>query len=140
MEKFDDTKNSTDHACNRHISALETKRQLINDAVEKIRRGFSELKVKQDLLAHENGGADVDDGDLLEINAGGQIVTATRRTLTRLVGTRLEALFSGRWERQLQRDRSGRVFLDVNAACFQSIVDYLNELGISSPEDPPDPP
>jgi len=140
MEEFDDTKKSTDQAYNRLIGAIESKRQLINDAAEKIRQGFSELKVQQDLLVKENGGIDVDDEDLLEINAGGQIVAATRKTLTRLVGTRLEALFSGRWEKKLLRDRNGRVFLDVNASCFRSIVDYLNELGISSPEDPPDPP
>ena len=55
-------------------------------------------------------------------------------------GTRLEALFSGRWDKKLQRDNSGRIFLDVNPVCFQAIVDYLNELVISPPNSPSEPP
>ncbi|KAL7531111.1 hypothetical protein ACHAWF_003633 [Thalassiosira exigua] len=52
----------------------------------------------------------------------------------------MEALFSGRWDKKLQRDGNGRIFLDVNPVCFQAIVDHLNEMAISSEEDPPSPP
>ena len=38
---------------------------------------------------------------------------------------------------RLQRDCNGRIFLDLNPKCFQSIVDYLNELTISSEDNPP---
>jgi hypothetical protein len=34
--------------------------------------------------------------DIVEINAGGKIVVAKRRTLTQMQGTRLGELFSGR--------------------------------------------
>ena len=34
----------------------------------------------------------------------------------------------------------GRIFLDVNPACFKATVDFLNEYKISSPENRPDPP
>ena len=37
----------------------------------------------------------------------------------------------------MQRDGNGRIFLDVNPKCFQAIVDYLNELTISSEDNPP---
>lgn len=118
--------------------------------------------------ALENNGSseDVSSEDLVEINAGGKIIIARRSTLTQMKGTRLEALFSGRWDkrqvhlllvcwtkqcqysqlpttqyhRRLQRDGKGRIFLDVNPICFQSIVDYLNELVISPPNFPSEPP
>jgi hypothetical protein len=47
--------------------------------------------------------------------------------LARFKGTKLEALFSGRWDQRLQNDSAGRIFLDVNPLCFQAIVDYLND-------------
>ncbi|KAL3762250.1 hypothetical protein ACHAW5_007199 [Stephanodiscus triporus] len=75
-----------------------------------------------------------------EVNAGGRIVVAKRSTLTQIQGTRLEALFCGRWDKKLLRDSHGRIFLDVNPTCFRATVDYLNEVMISSEDSPPDPP
>ena len=46
-------------------------------------------------------------------------------TLTVVKGSQLEALFSGRWENQLLRDESGRVFMDVDPAMFKKILEYL---------------
>ena len=60
-----------------------------------------------------------------------------RETLTQLKGTRLEALFSGRWENVLLRDAKKRIFLDVSPSCFKKIVDFLNLLKIADPKDPP---
>ena len=60
--------------------------------------------------------------------------------MTLLGGTRLEALFSGRWDRILQQDDEGRIFLDVNPVAFCAIVDHLNEVAILSVDDPPAPP
>ena len=87
-----------------------------------------------------DGSEYVRDDDVVEINAGGKIIAARRNTLCQLTGTRLEALFSGRWDKKLQRDGSGRIFLDINGDCFQAIVDFLNEMTISSEEDPSEPP
>jgi len=140
MDQYYDAKNSAQCAWNKHAGAFESKCKALDDAADEIQKGLFNLSIERDLLAAENDGADVRDDDLLEINAGGRIVTATRGTLTQLADTRLAALFSGRWEKRLQRDRDGRIFLDVNASCFQSVVDYLNELRISPPDDPPDPP
>lgn len=80
------------------------------------------------------------DDDIIEINAGGKIIAARRGTLCQLSGTRLETLFSGRWDDKLSRDDNGRIFLDVNPEVFQAIVDYLNEMMISSEDDPSEPP
>jgi hypothetical protein len=45
--------------------------------------------------------SDVADDDLLEVNAGGEIVVAKQSTLIQFTGTRLEALFRGRWDKKL---------------------------------------
>eukprot|EP00957_Ditylum_brightwellii_P179431 13669079-Ditylum_brightwellii.AAC.1 len=70
-------------------------------------------------LAEEYGDTNVDDDDFIHVNAGGRVVTANRGTLTYQKGTMLEALFSGRWEKKIQRDEYGHIFLDVNPTCFQ---------------------
>ncbi|KAL7553651.1 hypothetical protein ACHAWF_016997 [Thalassiosira exigua] len=111
---------------NRQQSVLVERMKKIND---------KKLKMAQD-----HGNIDASDDDLVKVNAGGKIIAAKRSTLTQLVGTRLEALFSGRGDKKLQRDGSGLIFLDVNPVCFQAIVDHLNEMTISSEEDPPSPP
>ncbi|EJK55575.1 hypothetical protein THAOC_24683 [Thalassiosira oceanica] len=97
----------------------------------------SKLNEMKDETAKRYGNEDASDDDIVNINAGGTIIDVKRGTLCQLKGTRLEALFSGRWEKKLQKDSSGRIFLDVNPTAFQAIVDYLNELSISAEEDPP---
>ena len=98
---------------------------------------MSDLDAKKLDIAKEHGNVDAIDDDVLEINAGGKVIVAKRFTLTQLEGTRLSALFSGRWDKKLQRDSHGRIFLDVNPICFQAVVDYLNELLISSEDNLP---
>ena len=61
-------------------------------------------------------------------------MSVTRYTLTLIKGTRLEALFSGRWDKILPREKDGRVFLDVNPNCFGSMVDYLIKHKITLPD------
>ena len=79
--------------------------------------------------------------DLVEVNAGGRVISVEHRSiLTQLVGTRIETIFSGRWDKKLLRDSNGVIFLDLNPDCFQAIVDYLGEKMISSESDPPSPP
>eukprot|EP00985_Skeletonema_marinoi_P033823 scaffold42277_cov153-Skeletonema_marinoi.AAC.2 len=115
------------------INQLEEKEKQLLDRLSKL----NEEKHK---TASANGNVDVSDDDFLEINAGGTVIAVKRGTLTQLQGSRLEAMFSGRWDKKLVRDSSGRLFLDVNSDCFQAIVDYMNELAISSEDEPPMPP
>jgi len=98
---------------------------------------LAELNTKKEAAANIYGNPDANDDDLVEINAGGKVIVAKRSTLTQIKGTRFEALFSGRWDKKLQRDKHGRIFLDVNPACFRAIVDYLNEVTISCEDNPP---
>eukprot|EP00984_Skeletonema_dohrnii_P021397 scaffold10679_cov99-Skeletonema_dohrnii-CCMP3373.AAC.2 len=101
---------------------------------------LSKLGEKKLKAASVYANDDVTDEDIIEINAGGKIIATRRRALTQLKGTRLEALFSGRWDKKLLRDRSGRVLLDVNSDCFQAIVVFLNDLAASCDDRMPGPP
>ena len=95
------------------------------------------LDEKKQAAAAKYGNVDASDNDRVEINAGGKTIAARRSVLCQLKGTKLDALFSGRWEKKLLRDNSGRIFLDVSGDCFQAIVDYLNEMAISGEDDIP---
>ncbi|KAL7550579.1 hypothetical protein ACHAWF_013797 [Thalassiosira exigua] len=99
-----------------------------------LKNRLNHLNLKKDLT---NVNLDVTDDDIVEVNAGGKIIAARRATLTQVKGTFLDALFSGRWDKKLQRDQNGRIFLDINPYGFRAIVDYLSELIISSEEDSP---
>ena len=61
-------------------------------------------------------------------------MSVTRDTLTLINETRLEALFSGRWDKLLPRDKGGRMFMDINYTCFRAIVEYLNDCKIAPPD------
>mmetsp|Transcript_20594 Transcript_20594/g.32238 ORF Transcript_20594/g.32238 Transcript_20594/m.32238 type:complete len:439 (+) Transcript_20594:2-1318(+) len=137
-------------------TALDEQERACGDIIRKQDEVESKLLERLKLLDEkklrctaENGNLDASDNDLIEINAGGKIIAAKRRTLTQLKGTknymsgretRLEGLFNGRWDKKLLRDDSGRIFLDVNGNCFLAIVDWLNELTISSEDKRPDTP
>ena len=60
--------------------------------------------------------------------------------MTQLKGSQFEALFSGRWDKKLQQDGNGHIFVDVNPVCFQVVADHLNDMEISSQDNPPNPP
>jgi hypothetical protein len=111
------------------VGKLNEKEKELVDRIDELNK--AKLKV-----AENNGDVDVSGEDLVEINAGGKTVSVTRSTLTQFKGTRLEALFSGRWDKKLIRDDAGRIFLDVNPVCFQAIVDSLNEVKISTDDCP----
>ncbi|KAK1734539.1 hypothetical protein QTG54_014787 [Skeletonema marinoi] len=129
-------KSTIDH----HQSSLSAEAQKLDDEEKRIRDRLSDIDERKQQCAAENGITDVSDDDLIEINAGGKIIAAKRGVLTQRKGTRYEALFSGRWEKKLQRDGSGRIFLDVNPKAFRAIVDWLNMMSISSEDDCPEPP
>ncbi len=125
-----------------HHTSLSAEVQKIDDEERLIRDKLHNLEEKKQRYATEHGIKNVNDirDDLIEINAGGNIIAVRRGTLCQLKGTRLEALFSGRWENKLLRDSSGRIFLDVNGDIFQAIVDWMNLLPISPEDNPPQSP
>ena len=129
-ERLNATLEEMDHDRANQINKLQGKETELLDRLSK-------LDDEKHKIAEVNGNIDVSDDDLVEINAGGKLFTVKRGTLKQLPDSRLAVLFSGRWDKKLARDDKGRIFLDVNSKCFQAIVDYLNELAISSEDDAP---
>eukprot|EP00957_Ditylum_brightwellii_P191896 14608117-Ditylum_brightwellii.AAC.1 len=81
-----------------------------------------------------HGDTHANENDHIDINAGSRVITANRGALIYQKGTMLEALFSGKWDKEIQRDGFDCIFLDVNPECFQIIINYLYLLNHSSEE------
>lgn len=77
-----------------------------------------------------------DPGDVLEINAGGQVFAVKRSTLCLAEGSVIAALFSGNWDDGQHRDSQGRPFLDVDPYIFDKIVNFLRQKAIEGPDRP----
>jgi hypothetical protein len=122
------------------LEDLDKEISALDEAENGLKERLHQLNQKKHEICQANGNLDSTDDDLVEVNAGGKIIVAKRSTLIQIQGTRLEALFSGRWDKKLSRDGHGRIFLDVDPTCFQAIVDYLSEMMISSEDSPPSPP
>eukprot|EP00957_Ditylum_brightwellii_P180418 13743452-Ditylum_brightwellii.AAC.1 len=97
---------------NEHISTCQRKVGILDRELKNINREFEELEHKKAKIAAEHGDQTVNEDDIIVINVGGKVITASRETLTYQTGTILEALFSGRWDKEIQRDRLGHIFLD----------------------------
>eukprot|EP00957_Ditylum_brightwellii_P168117 12798526-Ditylum_brightwellii.AAC.1 len=128
MEELQRDKKARARTWEEHASAYEQKSAILNNELESINNEFNELERKKAKLAQEHGDETVHESDLIQINVGGRVITVRRGTLTYQKGTMLEAIFSGRWDKEIQRDGFGNVFLDVNPECFQIVVNYLSEL------------
>ena len=113
-------------------TGLEDFKQKIQDNIQKLTEKQGEIETRhqnildrQAALANQNGGTDASPSDIIRLNVCGTEMFARRDTLTAVKGSRLEALFSGRWESKLRRDEKNRVFMDVDPTEFRKILDYL---------------
>ena len=117
------------------LTAVRTRMRESSADLERRRKVLEGRKLD---LATRNGGASVSPADKLKLNVGGLRVTTLRETLTQFPDTRLAALFSGRWESRLLRDKKKRIFLDVNPVCFRKILSYHQLVKIAPPDEPPE--
>ena len=124
MDKLSSTFAELKAACDNHDKDREAEISKLHESEKRLTERLDKLNEKKHEIAQKYGNINATDDDILEINAGGKIIAAKRATLTQLEGTRLETLFSGRWDKKLQRDVRGHIFLDINPKCFQAIVDY----------------
>jgi len=74
--------------------------------------------------------------DVCALNVGGRVFTVKRETLRVCPNSFLADLFSGRWEGQLQRDGQGNLFLDFDPVIFESLLGWLRDKRIETPERP----
>lgn len=73
--------------------------------------------------------AGITEGDVLTINAGGQIFIVKRSTLLMAPEEGLlHAMFSGRWDDSIARDSENRIILDMSPQVFSTILSHLRVL------------
>jgi len=135
--KSDTAKHAFSLAIDALDSELDSSINKINDKHRELKKQHQHLIDRQEDLAHKHGGTDVKLSDIIRLNVRGTEMFARRDTLTVVKSSRLEALFSGRWENQLLHDDQGRVFMDVNADVFKKILEYLYMIKISEDGDAP---
>jgi hypothetical protein len=99
---------------------------------ESQRKKMNVLKEETEKLQKEKntmnniGPASNNDDVIIEINAGGKVISTLRSTLCLVApDTMFSYMFSGRWEGSLTRDNNGRVFLDHDPELIEIIVNFL---------------
>ena len=83
------------------------------------------LESRKLAIVKRHGGGNVK--DRLKLTVGGEQVTTKRSTLcTPFPSSKLDALFSGRYENALLRDPKDkkRIFLDLNPECFRKLLEF----------------
>jgi len=116
---------------------LESSMKKIYDEHQALKSRHKDIIDRQEALVYQHGGENSKTSDIIRLNVRGTEVFARRDTLTGVKGSRLEALFSGRWENRLLRDGYGRVIMDVDPDMFKKILEYLYMVKISEDTMPP---
>ena len=121
MEQYRAASQNTDtklRALLADIEAVRQKSKILEDR-------YSSLFQRRRDLVSRHGGANISDSDQIHLNVGGTRMYALRETLVLIKGSRLEVLFSGRWEDKQLRDEEDCVFLDVDPVIFKVILEHL---------------
>lgn len=66
--------------------------------------------------------------DVIQFNVGGEILMATRASLTRVPSSNLAVLLNGRWEHKFNNEIDGILFLDFDPSLFRHLLDQLRTL------------
>ena len=82
MEEVDTASIASDDAIKRLVDDLGKTKDILREAGDRIANGFKNLREEREALVADNGVLDVDGSEILEINAGGTIISVTRDTLT----------------------------------------------------------
>eukprot|EP01083_Nonionella_stella_P166507 556890_1 len=110
---------------NQKLKALEADILNLRQTSQVSAQRHSFLLKRQHDLTLQHGGSHAQPSDIIKLNIGGKKMRVLRETLTLVKGSRLEVLFSGRWESKLLRDDEGCVFLDLDPCYFTKIMEYL---------------
>jgi len=105
---------------------------LENDKEKELLQRIQNLNTEKHNVGILHGSNNASEDDSVEINVGyspGTVITAKRSILTSVKGSKMEVLFSGRYDKVIKRDVHGKILLpDVNPAVFQFIITYLEKL------------
>ena len=87
-----------------HEKDIQSSLKKLKIEIDDLNERKTDLLDRQEALLEKNCGTDVAPSDMITLNVSGTEMFARRDTLTAIQGSRLEALFSGRWENKLLRD------------------------------------
>ena len=93
LQQIDNTNTQLDEAIKQRDIEYQTHVDKLNCAEQSIRERFYQLAAKKDSIIEEYGDKFANEADLVDINAGGKVITAKRSTLTQMKGTRLEGTY-----------------------------------------------
>lgn len=111
-------------AADEALNAFET-------ASEQQKKGWEALNERQRVLCSEYGSFQAKGSDVLQLNVGGFTrLCYLRSTLTVVDGSMFSAMFSGRWDKQLARDKEGRIFMDEDPYIFQTFMGYVQSVEV----------
>jgi hypothetical protein len=131
QQSYSFAKNTTDQTLTALQKELDKSFTSTRRKAEELSDRHEKIIKRQKVFTEQNGGYLVSSNDIITINIGGTILSVRREILTLIKGSRLEVLFSGRWENKLLRDEDGNVFLDVDPKSFKKIIDYLYMIKLS---------
>ena len=116
----------------------QSQRQQVDELNEEIAALQNEKQMMESMFSSSLSDDDDDasDNDIIELNAGGTIITTLRSTLTVASGTNFSCMFNGRWKDSLIRDDQCRVFLDHDAELITIIVNFLRSKKIQDKSKP----
>jgi hypothetical protein len=127
-DKYDDEDDPSVHLARfqqshqKMIKKMEEDHQIM---IKKMKEEKDKLQNEIDTMNSAVGSAASSDDFIIEINAGGKIISALRSTLTLAPDTRFTYMFSGRWEKSLKRDECDRIFLDEESELIEIIINFL---------------
>jgi len=96
----------------------------------------NEIETMNNSIVGSTSAAAGNEDVIIEINAGGKIISALRSTLTLAPDTMFTYMFSGRWEESMKRDNNNRVYLDHDPDLIEIIVNFLRMKKIEDPTKP----
>ena len=83
------------------------------------------LLVLPKCMSNDELGKDIDMSDVIDLNIGGELLSTTRSSLTRIPKSVLSIIFNGHWEDKLSVDENENIFLDFNPIIFRHLLDQL---------------
>lgn len=115
-------------------ASLERERRRMQADTERAREDFEEERRR--MVADH-----ISASDIIGLNMGGEKTVQVKRSLlTQFEGSFLAAMFSGRWEEQISRDKTGNVFFDEPPEVLMPLVEWLRECRDATPDHPAETP
>lgn len=115
-----------------HTQSYKRKRTRLAKQWKVIEDAWMDLRDKMTEIQKLHGADVVEPNAILRLNVGGKKREVRRSTLTLVENSRLAAMFSGRWDKALRRDDTGRIFVDDNPKCFDKIITSLQHRKVAT--------